>query len=51
LKLFQEWGRGMKENKEGANSRMTYLIYFKNVYKCHNVLPFSTTIKKNTCMG
>jgi hypothetical protein len=29
LKLFQEWGKGYKENNEGVNSTM---IYFKNFY-------------------
>jgi hypothetical protein len=30
----------------GVNSSMLHLIYCKNIYKCHNVLPPSTTIKK-----
>jgi hypothetical protein len=38
LKLFQCWGeRGRKDNDEGVNLSMIYLMYFKNVYKCHNV--------------
>jgi hypothetical protein len=40
------WGRGMEENGGGGNSSMKYLIYGKNFWKCHNVLPPSTTIKK-----
>jgi hypothetical protein len=47
LKQFQEWGmRGRKENGEGVNSSMKYLICCKNLYKCHNVPLPSTTIKK-----
>jgi hypothetical protein len=30
----------------GANSSMIYLIHCKNLCKCRNVLPPSTTIKK-----
>jgi hypothetical protein len=37
---------GIKENLEGVNSSMIYLIHFKNFCKCHNVSPPST-IKKN----
>jgi hypothetical protein len=37
-----EWGRAV----EGVNSRMIYLIHCKNLGKCHNVPPHSTTIKK-----
>jgi hypothetical protein len=29
-----------------VNSIMIYLIHCKKVYKCHNVLPSSATIKK-----
>jgi hypothetical protein len=29
----------------GVNSTVTYLIYCKNFYKCHNVSPPNTTIK------
>jgi hypothetical protein len=31
---------------EGVNSSMIYLIQCKNLCKCHNVPPPSTTIKK-----
>jgi hypothetical protein len=31
---------------EEVNSSMTYLIYFKNFCKCHNVPPASATIKR-----
>jgi sulfur relay (sulfurtransferase) DsrC/TusE family protein len=31
---------------EEVNSHVICLIYFKNFYKCHNVPPPSTTIKK-----
>jgi hypothetical protein len=27
---------GVKENGGGGNSSMIYLIYFKNLCKCHN---------------
>jgi hypothetical protein len=36
-------GRGMKEN----GVRGEFKIHFKNFYKCHNVPPPTTTIKKN----
>jgi hypothetical protein len=39
-------GGGIKENGEGMNSSMMYLIYFKNICRCHNVPQPSTTIKK-----
>jgi hypothetical protein len=45
-KVFQEWGRGVKENGEGVNSIAIYLLSCKNFCKCHNVPP-PTTIKKN----
>jgi hypothetical protein len=46
LKLFQEWAdRGMKENDEGVNSNMIYLMCCKKFNKFHNVPPPSTTIK------
>jgi hypothetical protein len=51
LKLFQEWGEErIKENDGVVNSSMMYLIYCKNLCKCHDVPPPSTTIKllKNT---
>jgi hypothetical protein len=41
-------GGGIKENGGGGNSIMLYLIYCKNFFKCHNVLPPSRTIKKVT---
>jgi hypothetical protein len=51
LKLFQEQGKdGIKENGGEVNSSMTYLIYFKDFCKCHNVPPPSTIIK-NSEMG
>jgi hypothetical protein len=37
LKLFQEWGEGIKENDGGVNSSMIYLTYCKNFCKCHNI--------------
>jgi hypothetical protein len=40
-----EMGRGRKkENGGGVNTGMKYLIYFKNLCKCHNV-PTPSTIK------
>jgi hypothetical protein len=37
LELFQEWGSGgQRRFMEGLNSTM---IYCKNFYKYHNVLP------------
>jgi hypothetical protein len=36
---------------EGMNSSMIYLIYFKNICKCHNIPPHSITIKKNVLPG
>jgi hypothetical protein len=32
--------------EEGVNSSMLYMIYYKNICKCHNVPLPSTTIKK-----
>jgi hypothetical protein len=40
------WGGGMKRTEEWVNSSMIYLIHCKNFYKCHDVPPASTTIKK-----
>jgi hypothetical protein len=37
---------GLKRLMEGVNSIMTNLIHCKNLSKCHNVLPPSTTIKE-----
>jgi hypothetical protein len=31
---------------KGMNLSIIYLIYCKNICKCYNVAPFSTTIKK-----
>jgi hypothetical protein len=39
---------GMKKSGEGINSCMIYLIYCKNLYKCHNVPPPITTIKEKS---
>jgi hypothetical protein len=39
-------GGGVKENNRGVNSNMIYLIYYKNLCKCHSVLPPSTTKKE-----
>jgi hypothetical protein len=41
-----EGARGTKENGQGAEFDMIYLIYGKNFCRCHHVLPMSTTIKK-----
>jgi hypothetical protein len=47
LKLFEEWGEGeVKENGGGMNSSLTYLIYCKNFYKCHNVPPTQHNLRK-----
>jgi hypothetical protein len=37
-------GKEIKQNDGRGNSRMIYLMYFKNFCKCHNVPPPSTTI-------
>jgi hypothetical protein len=37
--------QGIKENGEGVNSPMIYLIYCRNYCKCHN-LPLPNTIVK-----
>jgi hypothetical protein len=39
-------GEGIKENDGRVNLSMIYLIYCKNICKCHNEPPPSTTIKK-----
>jgi hypothetical protein len=41
-------GIGGQEIKEssGRGSSMIYLIHCKNLYKCHNVLPPNTIIKR-----
>jgi hypothetical protein len=36
LKLFQEWGKGGKEDDGGVNSTIIYLIYCKNFCKYHS---------------
>jgi hypothetical protein len=39
-------GRGViKENDGGVNSSMIYLLYCRNISKCHNAPTHSTTIK------
>jgi hypothetical protein len=38
--------RGIKDNDGRRKFKCDYLIYFKNLCKCHNVLPCSTTIKQ-----
>jgi hypothetical protein len=43
LKLFQEWGEGIKKSGEGVKPSKIYLIHCKN--KCHNVPQLSKTIK------
>jgi hypothetical protein len=35
---------GMGESSAGVNSSMMYLIHCKNLHKCYNVPPPSTTI-------
>jgi hypothetical protein len=40
-------GECVNGNGGGVNSSMIYLIYCKDFYKFHNVLPPSTTIKKS----
>jgi hypothetical protein len=40
----QDWGGGVQESDGGGNSSMTYLIHCKNLCKCHNIPPPSTTI-------
>jgi hypothetical protein len=45
LKLFQELGEEIKENMEGVNSSIMYLVHCKNLRKWHNVLPHITKIK------
>jgi hypothetical protein len=46
LKLFQKWGEGAyRRMVDGENLIMIYLIYCKNIHKCQNVPPPSTTIK------
>jgi hypothetical protein len=37
---------GIKECSGGVNSSMIYLMHCKNLCKCHNVPPLSTTIKR-----
>jgi hypothetical protein len=41
------WDKG--EWWRGVNSSMIYLIYCKNICKCHSVPSGSTTIKKSVC--
>jgi hypothetical protein len=37
-------GRRIEENDGGGE--LNYLMYYKNIYKYHNVPPLSTTIKR-----
>jgi hypothetical protein len=39
-------GVGWRRAVDGVNSSMIYLIHCKKVYKCYNVPPLGTTIKK-----
>jgi hypothetical protein len=39
-------GRGISRMMEGINSSIIYLIYYKNICKCHNVPPPRKTKKK-----
>jgi hypothetical protein len=39
-------GGGIQESSEQGELRITYLIYYKNLCKCHNVPPPSMTIKE-----
>jgi hypothetical protein len=46
LSLFQESGEGrIKESGGRGESKYDNLIHDKNLCKCHNVPPVSTTIK------
>jgi hypothetical protein len=40
--ISQMGGGGEKRMAERVNSSMIYLIYYKNVFKCHNITPPST---------
>jgi hypothetical protein len=42
LKLFQEWGRGIKESDGGVNSSIKS---DKNFGRCHNVPPVNNNKK------
>jgi hypothetical protein len=42
LKLFQEWGRGIKESAGGVNSSIKS---DKNFGRCHNVPPVNNNKK------
>jgi hypothetical protein len=46
LKLFQEWGKGIKESCGGGEFKYDIFDSFKNFCKCHKVSPPSRTIKK-----
>jgi hypothetical protein len=46
LGKWQKKGIGGWRAMEGVNSDMIYLIHHKNLCKCHNVSPPSTTTKK-----
>jgi hypothetical protein len=45
LKLFQELGEGVIKEIGGVNLSIIYLLYYKNLCKCHNVPLCRTTIK------
>jgi hypothetical protein len=48
VETVPEIGRGVYDKGEwwrGVNSSVIYLIYCKNIYKCHNVSPSSKTIE------
>jgi hypothetical protein len=51
LRQFQELGEGTNESHEVVNSSMIYLIRCKNLCKCHNVPPSSTTKEKKKHWG
>jgi hypothetical protein len=47
LKLFQEWGKGVK-NDGGVNSAMIYCMHF---YKCHKAPPAQQKYHNTTFWG
>jgi hypothetical protein len=40
------WGLGIKRAKKGMNSSVIYLMYSKNLCKCHSAPPSSTIKEK-----
>jgi hypothetical protein len=46
LKLPGMVGGGIKENNGGSEFKYNIFDTFKNISKCHNVLPMCTIIKK-----